>query len=99
MARDPAAAVLQSVAANVRHIRIARGMTQEKLAEASRCDLTYVQRVERGTANPTVRLLVQLAVALNVTPARLLKHARPRPRPLGRPPKTSARRKRSESGS
>lgn len=73
------------VAANVRRLRERAGLSQEKLAERADLHFTYLQRVERGTANPSVRVLAQLAGALGVQPGRLLRKAAPVERKLGRP--------------
>lgn len=78
---------IEFVAANVRRLRTRGHMTQEQLAEAAEIDLTYLQRVERGTANPSLRVLVALATALGVAPGRLLHRARRAERAVGRPSK------------
>ncbi|WP_437611153.1 helix-turn-helix transcriptional regulator [Sorangium sp. So ce834] len=67
--------VLRYVAANVRRIRLKRDMTQEALAEAADLHLTFIQRIEAGRVNPSVGVLVQLADALEVSPALLLRPA------------------------
>ena len=58
--------------AQVKKLRLAKGMTQEKLAE--RADLTAeaVTRVERGVRMPTLRTLGKLAHGLGVSPSSLL---------------------------
>lgn len=78
--------LLGYVAANVRRLREKAELTQEQLAELAAIDLTYLQRIERGTANPSVRVLAGVAVALEVMPGRLFRKARAVPRTLGRPP-------------
>ncbi|WP_082894631.1 helix-turn-helix domain-containing protein [Sulfitobacter geojensis] len=54
------------IAANVRAIRAADGMTQETLAQRSGVSLATVSRVERGQANINVDKLEALADALGV---------------------------------
>jgi transcriptional regulator with XRE-family HTH domain len=56
------------VGANVRRLRIERGLTQEALAAAAEIDMRYVGGIERGQENPTVSVLGRLAGALGVTP-------------------------------
>ena len=54
------------VARNVRRIRIAKGISQERLAFDSGIDRSYLGGVERETENPTVDLLDRLAGTLEV---------------------------------
>jgi transcriptional regulator with XRE-family HTH domain len=54
------------VAWNVRRIRVARGLSQERLAFDSGIDRSYVGGLERQTENPTVDLLDRLAKTLEV---------------------------------
>jgi transcriptional regulator with XRE-family HTH domain len=77
--------VLGSVAANVRRLRLQRGLTQERLAEAAELDLSYVQRVERASVNASLAVLAALAFALGVRPAKLLAHAKAPVVKRGRP--------------
>jgi transcriptional regulator with XRE-family HTH domain len=63
------------IAANVRALRRRAGWTQQQLAEAADVDLRFVQRIERGTVNLSVSVLVALATALGVTPTSLLEFA------------------------
>lgn len=85
MRDDRAPEVMRHVAANVRRHRLRRGLTQEKLAEESDLDLTYVQRVERGTANASIRVIVALADALDVPIGSLFRLAVLKPPQRGRP--------------
>ena len=57
---------------NLRKIRTAKGISQEKLADL--CDLhrTYVSSVERGERNITVDNMARLATALGVDIRELL---------------------------
>jgi transcriptional regulator with XRE-family HTH domain len=41
-------------------------MTQERLAELVGIDRRYIQRIERGTANPGIDVLCRLKSALGV---------------------------------
>jgi len=63
--------VLRRLGENVRKLRLARGMTQEMLAEASDSHVNYVGGIERAERNPTATKLVALASALGVAPADL----------------------------
>jgi transcriptional regulator with XRE-family HTH domain len=76
---------LRSIAANVRRARRRRGLTQEALAERSGQDLSYLQRVERGTTNLSAKVLLALAIALDVPPSLLVRKARLARAKRGRP--------------
>jgi transcriptional regulator with XRE-family HTH domain len=60
------------VGKNVRRFRQRAEMTQEQLAFAAEIDLTYVGGIERGKRNPSVLVLVRIAMALGTEPAELL---------------------------
>lgn len=60
------------VGRNVRRIRLARGLTQEQLSEASGFTQQYISDLERGRRNPTVVTLFELAQALGSTPVELI---------------------------
>jgi transcriptional regulator with XRE-family HTH domain len=79
--------LLRSIAANVRRIRLRRGLTQESLASRAEQDLSYVQRIERAATNLSVAVLYAIARALDVAPGVLLRTSTLRPSPRGRPPK------------
>ncbi|HEY4077179.1 MAG TPA: helix-turn-helix transcriptional regulator [Rhizomicrobium sp.] len=53
------------VARNIRRLRVAKELSQEKLAVDAGIDRTYVSRLERDLENPTVAVLERLAMALD----------------------------------
>ena len=55
----------------VREIRLQRGMSQEKLADMSGLDRTYIGGIERGERNPALVNIGRIAKALGVRPADL----------------------------
>lgn len=55
---------LGALGAAIRTLRIARGLTQERLAEAAGLHTTYVSDIERGLRNIGFVNLNRLAVAL-----------------------------------
>ena len=57
---------------NVRAARLARGLSQEQLAFEAEMKRSYLNDLERGTRNPSVRALGRLAKALGVEAADLL---------------------------
>lgn len=54
------------VGRNVRRLRVAAGTSQEALAVDARLEMSHVSRIERGVANPTLRVLDRIARALRV---------------------------------
>lgn len=56
-----------------RKLRLARGLTQEKLAADAEVDRTFLNRLERGqfARGPTLVTILQLARGLRVSPRRL----------------------------
>ncbi len=68
--RDP---LLSSLGQNVCRRREARALTQEKLAEKSGLDATYISGIERGLRNPGIKNVAKLAKALDLSTADLCK--------------------------
>ncbi len=54
------------VGRNTRKIRLAKGLTQEQLAERSGFSQQYISDLERGCRNPTVVSVYEVAQALGV---------------------------------
>lgn len=51
----------RTLATNLRRVRKERGFSQEDLALEASVDRTYVSQLERGIANPSLRVMCQLA--------------------------------------
>jgi len=68
------------LALNLRHLRRAKGFSQEDLADLAAVDRTYVSALERGLYAATVDILAKLAAALGVTEAELVRRPAPRKR-------------------
>lgn len=49
----------------IRYLREARGWSQEQLAAEADVDNSHLGKLERGEGNPTIELLVRLAMALD----------------------------------
>ncbi len=56
---------------NIRRLRVAKGLSQERLALEANVDRSYVGRIERGDENVTISTLEALAVAIGVPVVRL----------------------------
>ncbi|NKC51910.1 helix-turn-helix transcriptional regulator [Ochrobactrum cytisi] len=59
-------------ARNLRVLRHAGGLSQEKLAHQAGIDRTYVSSLERCIYSPTIDMVATLAEILEVSPADLL---------------------------
>jgi transcriptional regulator with XRE-family HTH domain len=57
---------------NMRRIRKAQRMTQQRLAEVAHLHTSYIGGVERGERNITLMNMTQIAVALNTPLAELV---------------------------
>ena len=69
----PDAKYLQNLfSANLRLVRVARGLSQEELADRASLDRTYVSSIERRLRNLSIQNIQRLARALDVDPRELL---------------------------
>lgn len=59
-------------ASNLKHYRLARGLTQAALAAAMDVDRAHVSAMERGQQNVTLQTLQRVAAHLDVAPAQLI---------------------------
>lgn len=50
----------------IRHLRKARGLTQEQLAQAAGISDKYLSEVERGASKVSVEILDKIATGLNI---------------------------------
>lgn len=60
-------------ARNLRVLRHARGLSQEKLAHLASIDRTYVSSLERSLYSPTIDMVATLAMILEIPPEDLLR--------------------------
>nr|WP_058440364.1 helix-turn-helix transcriptional regulator [Legionella brunensis] len=56
----------------IRMLRIAKGYSQESIADAAGMGRTYMGRVERGEQNISIQNLIQIAFALNIEVGELI---------------------------
>jgi len=57
---------------NLKFLRLAKGFSQEELANSSDVSLPQITRIERGTVNPTLCTIKSLAKGLEIEPKDLL---------------------------
>lgn len=88
----------QLVAWNLRRLRVAQGLAQEKLAVDAEVDRTYVSRLEREMENPTVNVLERLASALGVEIVEFFAAMEPGDKPAPLPSGRRAGSARGKSG-
>jgi transcriptional regulator with XRE-family HTH domain len=60
------------LARNVKCVRLAAGLSQEKLALEAEIDRTYISQIERGISNPSLLVLCKIANRLGVDVVELL---------------------------
>lgn len=60
------------LATNLKHFRLAAGLSQEELAHRAHLDRTYVSSLERGRYSASIDKIENLSVALGVEAAELL---------------------------
>jgi transcriptional regulator with XRE-family HTH domain len=61
----------------LRKVRTSKGLTQEELAFRADMSVPYLSDIERGRSSPSLALIVDLAVAMEVHPAELLQELDP----------------------
>ena len=64
---------LTKLGGNVRRLREARELTQERLSELAELDQTYISGIENGSRNPTILSTIRIAKALKTSVADLCK--------------------------
>ena len=64
--------VRHTLSTNIKALRKDRGLAQERLALEAGVDRTVVSKIEREVSNPSLEILVKLAVVLKVPVSRLL---------------------------
>lgn len=73
------------VGSNLRKLRKAKGLSLQQLGEASGVSVGMISQVERGLANPSMRLLTSLRRALNISMQELFGESAVAIQPTGDP--------------
>lgn len=58
--------IAKTLGQRIRNYRISMGLSQEKLAELSKCHPTYIGQIERGEKNATIESIEKISSALNI---------------------------------
>ena len=64
--------VRRRLAGNMKHLRRAKGWSQERLADEAGLDRTYISGIERVVRHPTITSVQKIADALGASFAELL---------------------------
>lgn len=81
---------LKNVGRRVAELREKAGLTQAQQAERFGFELKYLQRIEAGGENLTIRSLVKIADVFGVAVTELFRQARSKQAGPGRPPRKTA---------
>lgn len=76
MQKNNYAITQKNLARNIRSLRELREYSQEYLALQTGIDRTYISKIERGIANPSLKLICDIAFALDVELHDLIKRER-----------------------
>ena len=82
---------LAYLGANVRRLRLQRGMTQPQFAEFIDMDLRFLQRIESGLVNLRFHSFITLAQKTGLSPATLLRKVKVHEKKRGRPRRKASR--------
>ena len=63
----------QAFGANLRRMRLKRGLSQQGLADKSGYHRTYIGLLERGQKSPSLRTIWNIAIVLQAKPSEMLK--------------------------
>jgi DNA-binding XRE family transcriptional regulator len=75
MTKEIVRPMLSALSAVLKMAREEQGLSQMEVARRSGLHRTYVCEVERGTRNPSLQSVIQIAAALDVTVSELIQRA------------------------
>lgn len=64
--------IRKSLGTTVRELRLAKNLSQEKLAELGELDRSYISEIENGDKTASIITIYKIALALEVKPSHLL---------------------------
>ena len=70
----------EAFGAELTQLRVQRGWSQQKLADALGYTERYIRQLERGTKSPTLRTIADIAEVFSVQPSAILRGAERRHR-------------------
>lgn len=68
------ASQLKKLGKKIKKLRLSRGLTQQKLADASEIDIRTVQRIEKGEHGVGLHIIFAIADAFEMTVSDLFKY-------------------------
>ncbi len=95
--RSPDAAVLAEIGERIREVRLGRNISQEQLAEEAGIGRVTLQRIEHGSTGTSVRSLIRILRALDLSEGLDLLVPERRPSPLQQIAAEGRRRQRAGS--
>jgi transcriptional regulator with XRE-family HTH domain len=63
----PERRAVKNLAIHLRHYRLTKGWSQEKMADQVGADRTYISDIGRGLRNPSLKMLARIAHRLKIT--------------------------------
>lgn len=69
------AQIRQNIGRNIRRLRTAQGLTQSTLADMVGINRPYFSRIESGSENPSIDMLIKITEGLEVPLSTLLENA------------------------
>lgn len=63
---------IESIGENIKILRLKNGFSQEQLALNAGVNTSYIGQIERGEKNPTIKILEQISIAVEITLVDLL---------------------------
>lgn len=65
--------VSKNLGKRIRRLRVAKGLTQERLCELAEIDRSYIQRIEAGVRTPSIEIVLRIQKGLDCNWDELLK--------------------------
>lgn len=65
--------IRETFASNLRHLRHAKGLSQDDLAYEAEISRSYLSQLEKGRFYASLKIIEKISTVLNVAPVELLK--------------------------